>query len=76
MQESFVICLLGIVVGIAGGQIIKDVAQAVHPTLAIMITNSWRVYAALFAVFSGIVGTLYPSFKAAAKDPIEALAYE
>lgn len=76
MQESFVICLMGIVVGIAGGQIIKDVAQAVFPTLPVLITNSWRVYAALFAIFSGVVGAIYPSFKAATKDPIEALAYE
>jgi ABC-type lipoprotein release transport system permease subunit len=41
-----------------------------------MITNDWIVRASVFAVLSGIVGSLYPSIKAAAQDPVEALAYE
>ena len=32
--------------------------------------------ASVFAVLSGIIGSLYPSIKAAAQDPVEALAYE
>lgn len=76
MQETIVICLMGIVVGVVGSTVIARVAVAVHPTLAVMLTNSWRGYASLFAILSGIVGAIYPSFKAAAKDPIESLAYE
>jgi ABC-type antimicrobial peptide transport system permease subunit len=41
-----------------------------------LITTDWIVKASIFAVLSGIIGSLYPSIKAAKQDPVEALAYE
>jgi ABC-type lipoprotein release transport system permease subunit len=41
-----------------------------------MITPDWILKASFFALVSGVIGSLYPSMKAAAQDPVEALAYE
>jgi len=75
-QESFVVSLIGVVLGIGSSFIIAKSVKIVFPTLVVMITNDWIVKASMFAVLSGIIGSLYPSFKAAAQDPVEALAYE
>jgi putative ABC transport system permease protein len=76
LEESLVLCVLGVGVGFLGGQVISSVIHAIFPTLPIEITGDWRVKASIFAVASGLIGSLYPSLKASAQDPIEALAYE
>jgi putative ABC transport system permease protein len=75
-QESFVVCLFGVVIGIGMSYAIASLVKAVFPTLVVQITPVWIFRATAFAILSGIVGSLYPSMKAAAQDPIEALAYE
>jgi len=75
-QESAVICLVGVVVGIAASFGVRSGVESVFPTLMVLITPDWIAKASAFAVLSGIIGSLYPSFKAAAQDPVEALAYE
>jgi putative ABC transport system permease protein len=40
------------------------------------ITLKWAVYAAVIAIGGALLGAVYPAFKAAQKDPIDALAYE
>ena len=76
LQESLVLCIIGAVVGVGASFLLTAVLKSIFPTLSILITSDWIVRAALFALVSGIVGTLYPAFKAASQDPIEALAYE
>jgi putative ABC transport system permease protein len=75
-QESATICLIGAVVGIGSSFLIKTAVQSVYPTLIVMITADWIAKAGTFAVLSGLVGSFYPALKAAAQDPVEALAYE
>jgi putative ABC transport system permease protein len=75
-QESAVVCLLGVIIGIGSSFVIARGVQMVFPTLIVMITFGWIAKAAGFAILSGIIGSLYPSIKAAAQDPVEALAYE
>jgi putative ABC transport system permease protein len=76
LEESLVLCLFGVGAGFVGSQIIRRMVIAVFPTLPIEITNAWILRASIFAVVSGVIGSFYPSLKAAAQDPIEALAYE
>jgi len=76
LEESLVLCVLGVGVGFIGSQVISSVIHMIFPTLPVEITADWRLRASIFAVLSGIVGSFYPSLKAAAQDPIEALAYE
>jgi putative ABC transport system permease protein len=75
-QESAAVCLVGAVVGIGASFLIARGVTTVFPTLLVMITPMWIFKASVFAVISGIIGSLYPSLKAAAQDPVEALAYE
>ena len=76
LEESLVLCVFGVGVGFIGSQVISSVIHMIFPTLPVEITADWRLRASIFAVLSGIVGSFYPSLKAAAQDPIEALAYE
>jgi putative ABC transport system permease protein len=75
-QESVLICLIGVVIGIVSSFIIASAVKLVFPTLVVDITNGWIWRASIFAILSGIIGSLYPSLKAATQDPVEALAYE
>jgi putative ABC transport system permease protein len=75
-QESAAVCLIGVVVGIGASFAIASAIQGVFPTLVVLITPDWMLKASMFAVLSGIIGSFYPSLKAAAQDPVEALAYE
>jgi len=40
------------------------------------ITTGWLLRAAAIAIVGSLAGAVYPAFKAAQKDPIDALAYE
>jgi putative ABC transport system permease protein len=75
-QESGAVCVFGVIIGISVSFVIARVVQAIFPTLTVLITPDWIVRASLFAILSGIIGSLYPSLKAAKQDPVEALAYE
>jgi putative ABC transport system permease protein len=76
MKEAILICLIGVVMGTLGSYVIVYVVQSFFPTMAFQISNQWKVYAALSALLSGVVGSLHPSLKAASQDPVEAFAYE
>jgi putative ABC transport system permease protein len=76
LQESIFICSIGVVFGIAASFLISGALKSIFATLMIEINAEWVVYASLFAILSGIIGSFYPSLKAAKQDPVEALAYE
>jgi len=76
IQESVVLCVIGSLVGIGASFLSMFTLKAFLPTLSILITNGWVLRAALFALLSGILGSIYPAYKAASTDPIEALTYE
>ena len=75
-QESSFICMLGVVIGVGSSLLIGKLLEGIFPTLVVDITPAWVVRASAFAILSGIIGSLYPSLKAAKQDPVEALAYE
>lgn len=76
LQESIVLCIIGAAVGVGSSYLIMAGLKAIFPTLSILIGSDWVLRAVIFALISGIIGSLYPAFKAASQDPIEALAYE
>jgi putative ABC transport system permease protein len=77
LRETLLLALAGIIVGYifsATGR-----AGLVHqfPTLRVLPLNlKWSLYAAMIAIGGAMLGAIYPAFKAAQKDPIDALAYE
>jgi putative ABC transport system permease protein len=76
LEESLVIAFLGVVIGLGLSYVIGRIVEGVNPTLIVAIPPDWMLRAALFAILSGVIGAIYPSIKAAAHDPVEALAYE
>jgi putative ABC transport system permease protein len=75
LRETTSLALVGIVVGI----LISLGARAAidhRSTLRVVVTGYWILKTALIAIAGAILGALYPAFRAAQKDPIEALAYE
>ena len=76
LHETAWLCAIGVVIGIGLSFAIASLVHAVFPTLLIMIFPNWILRASLLALFSSMFGALYPSFRAAGQDPVEALAYE
>ncbi len=76
LRETALLAFVGIIVGI-GFSLAASAGIAYRlPTLQIVPVWGWVGKAALIAILSAIAGALYPAYKAAQKDPIDALAYE
>ena len=77
IRETAVLAVAGSVIGILmtyGTQaLIKQFASA---TLRQDIVYDWWIYATLIALGGALLGSLYPGWKAARQDAIEALSYE
>lgn len=76
LRESEFLTVLGIVAGTILAYLLWRALGHAYPTLTIEMTWQWVGWSALIAVISSLVGALYPAAKAAAQDPIAALAYE
>jgi putative ABC transport system permease protein len=76
LRETLLLAVLGIVLGIAVSYAARGAIVAHFSTLRIMIRWDWIWRATSIAIVGAIGGAIYPAFKAAQKDPIDALAYE
>jgi putative ABC transport system permease protein len=76
IRETLVLALAGIVLGI----LISFAARAgiLHrfPQMRVVMDGLWILRTAGIAICGAILGAVYPAYKAAQKDPIDALAYE
>ncbi len=76
LRETVLLGIAGIIVGIFFSLGASAVIAYRLPTLQVVPVWRWVAYAAGIAILSAIGGALYPAYKAAQKDPIDALAYE
>ena len=76
LREAALVTVVGIALGVALTMGIKLFLHYRFPTLSFMIPPEWWVRSLLIAFVGAILGSAYPALKAAAKDPIDALAYE
>ncbi|MFQ5817892.1 MAG: ABC transporter permease [Terriglobia bacterium] len=76
LQESLLVCTLGILAGFGFSYGGRTLLLEMFPTIAILISPDWLARAALLALVSGTLGALYPAYLAARQDPLVALAYE
>jgi putative ABC transport system permease protein len=76
LRETVLLAILGIAVGIAISYTARGAIVAHFSTLRIMVTPGWILRATIIAILGALGGAVYPAFKAAQKDPIDALAYE
>ncbi|HEY7618078.1 MAG TPA: ABC transporter permease [Terriglobales bacterium] len=77
LRETGLLAIVGIVVGVIFSEAARHfVLLRFFPLLRVEINADWIMRATFIAIAGAIAGAIYPAFKAAAKDPIEALAYE
>jgi putative ABC transport system permease protein len=76
LKESVIICCLGVVSGILASEIIRVVIVARFPTLQVSMTLFDLGKGLVLGVLAGVLGALYPAYKAARMDPVKALSYE
>ncbi len=76
MRESVLICILGVLLGTGVSQIIRKVMKVMFPTLQVQMNLSEIAFACMLGLIAGLLGALYPAYKAARMDPVKALTYE
>lgn len=76
LRETVLLALAGIAVGIAISLAARVGIQHRWPLVHIDKSNLWMARATMIAIVGAAAGAIYPAFKAAQKDPIDALAYE
>jgi putative ABC transport system permease protein len=76
IRETGLLAVAGIVLGILFSLAASWAIRHRFPLVQVVVSPDWIAWAVLVAVLGAIAGALYPAFKAAGKDPIEALAYE
>jgi putative ABC transport system permease protein len=75
LRETVLLALAGIVVGVVFSLAVR-IGIDRRSTLRVIVTGGWIIKATAIAIVGAILGALYPAYKAAQKDPIDALAYE
>lgn len=76
LRETVLLAVGGIVLGVVVSLIARTGIKYRLPTLPVVVTGEWILISTVIAIVGAILGALYPAYKAAQKDPIEALAYE
>ncbi|MBV9479446.1 MAG: ABC transporter permease [Acidobacteria bacterium] len=76
LRETVLLAAGGIVFGILVSSLARAAIQHRLPLLTVELTGGWIMRAIIIAILGAVAGALYPAFKAAQKDPIDALAYE
>jgi putative ABC transport system permease protein len=76
LRETALLAIVGIVVGTIVSFALRHIILIELPTQRLYWSTEWVVRATIIALTGALLGALYPAFKAAQKDPIDALAYE
>jgi len=76
LRETVVLAFAGIAVGVAVSLAARMGIQQRWPLVHIDQSGVWMLRATLIAIVGATLGAIYPAYKAAQKDPIDALAYE
>jgi len=76
LRETGLLAVAGIALGILFSLAASWAIRHRFPLVQVVVSGDWIVWSMVVAVLGAIAGALYPAFKAAGKDPIEALAYE
>jgi putative ABC transport system permease protein len=76
VRETLLLAIVGIILGIILSLVTRRVIMFERPVQRLFWSNWWVLRATGIAIVGALAGAMYPAFKAAQKDPIEALAYE
>jgi putative ABC transport system permease protein len=76
LRETLLLALVGVTVGLVLTLAARLAFRHWLPTLTVVLSGTWLLRTTIIAISGAVVGALYPAYKAAQKDPIDALAYE
>jgi putative ABC transport system permease protein len=76
LRETILLTVCGIILGIVVSYGARAAIVGHFQTLRVAVPRHWLLRASLIAIAGAVLGAIYPAFKAAQKDPIDALAYE
>jgi putative ABC transport system permease protein len=76
LSETALLCLGGAVAGVGLSYVTRLILLWRYPSLTVLITLRWTLFAAAIALIGGLLGAAYPAWLASRRDPVEALAYE
>jgi putative ABC transport system permease protein len=76
LRETLVLAIAGIIVGVVVSLLARIGIQQRWPLVHIDKSGEWMLASAAIAIVGATLGAIYPAYKAAQKDPIDALAYE
>ena len=76
LRETTLLAIAGIILGVLISIAARQGITYKLPLLRVVVTGGWIARATVIAIVGALAGALYPAYKAAQKDPIEALAYE
>lgn len=76
LREAGLVAVAGIGLGIGLTELLRVLMAVKFPTLPFLVSGRWILAGAMIAFMGSLLGGLYPAWKAARKDPIDALAYE
>ncbi|MFZ0661049.1 MAG: ABC transporter permease [Acidobacteriaceae bacterium] len=75
-MEATTLCAIGGIVGVLIGAIITFLIRAIITILPATMSPTWAMIGFTVSLAIGLVFGIYPAWKAATLDPIEALRYE
>jgi putative ABC transport system permease protein len=76
LRETLLLAVVGILVGIVFSLAARTALVHKFATVRISVDMEWIMNATWIALLGAILGAIYPAYRAAQKDPIDALAYE
>ena len=76
LRECSILALVGVLLGVASTYGARALLAVQFPAFSFELTAGWILRGAAIAFAGSVCGALYPSWAAARKDAIEALAYE
>ncbi len=76
LREATVLAILGTIMGIGMAYGTKFIMAAFVPNMPQEIVPHWYPIALVIALCGALLGAVYPGFKAARQDAIEALSYD